>query len=272
MCDTTPQSLYARQNKYIKNLADSLAYKKLTDSLLEYTKSAYAPINGTLFEYGEIADEPYKTISANIDKVFQKIPPTDHELTLYKGIQNQFVPGIYAGYASTTSSLDVVLQFSSWSGEPETPEDSKKPLEQRIVGKYLMEIVVPRGFKVVPLEVIASNKECEILLPKYTKFRVDGISIITINSVEAPVIMVTVVSTTPDEIQRFKESKLVPKKMNVKTEWIFNLVLEATKDIMNALKLPVEDALSIAAGDLEPKFSSGIPEDIKERVKSALTQ
>lgn len=168
-----------RQRDYINRLADT----DILDALREYTDTAYEPINNDLMNKGKVETPVYAQFISRIDKAFAQVPPLSKPLVVYRGIKHEFSCGVFLGYFSTTERLSVALEFAN----------------RDAAWTYLLQINVPKGFRVLPLEKITKNHdEWEVLLPRNTNFRIDGFG----SAQGHHVVLVTVVPTTDDDISK----------------------------------------------------------------------
>lgn len=243
------------QRQFIHDLSENATMGHLIKSLKSYTDDMYELINKQLFDIGEIHDEPLKTIAHDIDTVFDLVPALEFDIKVYKGIKYKFVAGIYPGYSSTTEELDVAYKFSSY-------DSSDDP--------YLLQIIIPKKFKVIPLEEISANKgEFELLLPSFTTFRIDGISQL---SNKKPIIMASCLPTPEIEKKKYQDQLKQSSFIDVDEEddkildLLYNYSMEAIKDF----DLSVEDAIDITSQELEDKISTSISDTMKRRVQEKL--
>lgn len=87
----------------------------------------------------------------DLDKVFDKMPPTKQIMTTYRGVKNLKTLKVDEAYSSTTLSADIAPNFANKC--------------------CVHEIRVPRGTRIIPLFQVAWNKlELEILLPRCNDF------------------------------------------------------------------------------------------------------
>ena len=142
------------QMTIVKTLPD-----QVIKSITWYTGGEYSDFNESL-RAGKIPSE--KRHFENISLAFQGVPPLANALTVYKGKRSENVYGVDKAFASTSSTIRGTQDFRG--------------------GKCcILQITVPPGSKVLPLESISDNKsEDEILLDRNGEYTVTGSDIRTI--------------------------------------------------------------------------------------------
>ena len=170
----------------------------LIQSLIEYTKNAYRPINNRL-RNGLSLDTQMGKILNNIDAVFNMVEPITDTLVLYRG---------YRGTQSCKESVSDVAFIS-------TTYDRK--VAEYMAGRCLIIFNIPPGTKVLFLESISdSPDECEVLINRSGKFQItlvqatEGVNIVNATyipetSVEVePAIMGIAIQSAADDINNIQ--------------------------------------------------------------------
>jgi hypothetical protein len=136
------------QVSFVKSLPD-----QVIKSITWYTGGEYSDFNDSL-RAGKIPTE--KRHFDNISLAFQGVPPLTNPITVYKGKRSDNIYQVDKAFASTSLTIRGTQDFRG--------------------GKCcILQITVPPGSKVLPLESISDNKsEDEILLDRNGEYTVTG--------------------------------------------------------------------------------------------------
>lgn len=124
---------------------------KIKHSLKEYTGDEFEKLNKRLRK-GKILKPEHQNIMKDIDEAFKGVPPIEKSLVLYRGISKDFIPDLKA-FLSTSYDKEKALSYVKERSD--------------MTKCCLLEITVPSGSKVLPLELVSYNSfEREVLLPR----------------------------------------------------------------------------------------------------------
>jgi hypothetical protein len=139
------ESILEPQFDYVNNLSDPIKA-----AILDYTAEAYRDLNERL-RSGSILTSDQRRLLERIDQAFDRVPPTEQPIIVYRGVRGSFLPDIVS-YVSTSYDPDVAISFAG------------------TVCCYL-KIIIPAGSHILPITGISKNpQESEILLPREGNF------------------------------------------------------------------------------------------------------
>jgi len=227
------------QYQYVNNLP----YKYI-DSIRYYSSDGYDAINTALLLCLPMASKDSNVVR-DLDSIFDKAPPIDRDITVYRGVSKKHPLGVLPGYISTSYDIQTALEFSD-----------------REQGCCMFVINIPKGSKILPIEEVSSNKrEKEILLPRSTNFILTSNR--TIGSMDY---FYLTMGDRQAEVCIPVEKKETPPPTISKSEIITLLVDNTVKDDIDLFG--VEEAVQMTASNLRQIAKLVISdEDIKAAIR-----
>lgn len=132
------QSVLAKQYKFVQNIEDQVPFEWYVG------EGGFAEELNHALRVDQKLTRDQERSYKGIMNAFQEIPPLEEDIMVYRG--TSFLPFVVKSFISTSFDQKVAEQF----------------VEQDCC---LLEIIVPKGQKVLPLDKISMLPESEILLP-----------------------------------------------------------------------------------------------------------
>jgi hypothetical protein len=154
-----PMEIDSHLKRLWPNPPDSIMTDAEARTRGNYISMGYEAINGHLRKPKNFPTPAVTAAVKNMDAIFEKVPPLEKEVTVYRGVSGSAADKILKlrkgamlsdpAFISTSFSQDVAKDFAT-------------------VGGIVMSIKVPKGRRAVPGE----RTENELILPRGTRFKV----------------------------------------------------------------------------------------------------